>query len=580
MNLRSIAGFLIPCVCALALCGCSGDGTPHSRTTATLERSADSVITEARMTLAGRPDDPDALLRCGKAMLDEVTLRENTFRNMAWRGPAVKLSYFQYIGHNPDHAEVLSPLDSLRAAASYVERALALDRENAAAWRTMGRLYMAMGNGNPKDSMYEDATAAFDTSLFLEPASAEGYFGLGCALYTRNRLPAAVYALNLSISFDSTNGPSYLTLGEALRDTGNVTVAFACFENAARLGLPHAGDYLQIARHYIDETSERRLLGRFASLRKQAPALLKPTVRAALRMGSMYHPGIAMELASRAIELDSSCAEAHLLKTHVYLDEGDTSRAVDEYMEAISLGTTFAGSYGEFPWQFLDRVSDLIPDNDAFMYILGQPGMNWFELAASPKSMARFRRAAERNPEDAVPIYLVGQAYALQHDTARAVEWFDRLTALPPEPYPAMYWRAQWTYVEAGRIDKAVDVYEKFMSDEQGGWITELFGKDKWAEGYSKEKLKRAAAYCMVGFECAWRSGPHNRREEADLAAEQFRRAIQIVPASYVPYYAMAEMYDEVKDSNDAIRYYRKAAALGSTDAADMLKQPSRGKER
>ena len=278
---------------------------------------------------------------------------------------------------------------------------------------------------------------------------------------------AAVSALNLSISFDSTNGPGYLTLGEALRDTGNITVAFACFENAARLGLPHAGDYLQLADHYIDETSERRLLGRFASLRKQAPALLKPTVRAALRMGSMYHPGIALELASHALEIDSSCAEAHLVKTHAYLEEGDTAHAIDEYMDAVALGTTYAGSYGRFPLEFLDRVSDLIPDNDAFMYVLGQPGINSFELAASPKSVARFRRAVERNPGDAVPIYLIAQAYALQHDTARAVEWFDRLTALPAEPYPAMYWRAQWTYLEAGQIDKAVDVYEKFMPDDR-----------------------------------------------------------------------------------------------------------------
>ena len=84
----------------------------------------------------------------------------------------------------------------------------------------------------------------------------------------------------------------------------------------------------------------------------------------------------------------------------------------------------------------------------------------------------------------------------------------------------------------------------------------------------------------MVGFECAWRSGPDNRRANANLAAEQFRRAIQIVPKSYVPWYAMAEMYDEVKDSNDAVRYYRKAAALGSTDAAGMLKQTGRRKER
>ena len=578
MHLKVTAGLLMPGICALAVYSCSGDMTPRTRNAASLGREADSVIAACRRALLTRPDDADALTRCAQAMLDDVTLHDDSFRNLAWNGPDYRLSFFKYIGHRPDRASIMAPIDSLRAAASYVARAIALDRENAAAWRTMGRLDMALGTGGGKDSMYEKATAAFDTSLFLEPASAEGYRGLGCALYSRHRTAEAVSALNLSIAFDSTSGPAYLTLGEALKDTGNFTVAFACFENAARLGLARAGDYIQLARHYDDESSERRLLGRFASLRRQAPSFLKPTVRAALRMGSMYHPAIALDLASRAIGIDSTCAEAHLLKASIFVEEGDTAAALDEYMEALTLGTAPYTSYGGFPAEFIQRVSDLKPDDDALMYLLGQPYIGSLELAASPRAIARYRKAAEERPGAVVPVFLMAQAYALLHDTARAIEWFDRLASLPPEPYPGMYWRAQWTYLDAGKIDKAVSIYQHFMTVDDEGWIPQLFGRDARAGRYPRAKLRLAASYCMVGFECSWRSGPGRPAYWKEMAAEQFNKAIRIVPESYVPYYAMASMYDDIKDRKDAGIYYRKAAALGSTDAMGMLERLGREK--
>jgi len=54
-------------------------------------------------------------------------------------------------------------------------------------------------------------------------------------------------------------------------------------------------------------------------------------------------------------------------------------------------------------------------------------------------------------------------------DTARAFEWFDRATALPRETFPSMYWSIQFAYLGGGQIEKAVNVYRRFLIGNGGG---------------------------------------------------------------------------------------------------------------
>jgi tetratricopeptide (TPR) repeat protein len=529
--------------CALMTHGCAGDPPAHPRSADSIERGLDSVIRLCRGSLAAGSEGADVHTRLGEAILEKVALRARFFRNMVWLWPGSEPGMLRNIGHRIDRISTMSLLDTLREAQSHIAAAIALKPDNGAARRIMGRLYMALSRGMPIDSLYEKATASFDTSLALEPASAEGYFGLGCSLFRRNRSAQALVALNKSLSFDSTNGSAYLMLGEAYMDTGNITFAFACFENAARLGLTTAGEYIQLAEHYTDQQAERRLLGQFAYLRTGAPGLLKPTVRAGLRFLSLYHPAIAMDICSRALEADSSCAEAHLLKTRLYLQEGDTASALDEYMEAFSIGTAPFETYQWFPRELLELAYDRMPDNEILLYIIGQRSSYSGESA---RAIALFQKAVERKPESAVAAYLLGQAFAASRDTARAFEWFDRATALPQEALPSMYWSIQYSYVREGLIQKAVNVYQKYVIDTEQGWVKELLYKEHRPDRYRREKVLLAAAYCAVGYECSWemsRGRPGNRKERA-------------------------------------IEQFRKAAAMGSVDAVESLKKMGGGSDK
>jgi TPR repeat protein len=59
-------------------------------------------------------------------------------------------------------------------------------------------------------------------------------------------------------------------------------------------------------------------------------------------------------------------------------------------------------------------------------------------------------------------------------------------------------------------------------------------------------------------------------------AIERFKRAMQIVPESALPYLGLGSLREDPGEKESALRYYRKAAAMGSLDAIERLKRMDR----
>jgi len=60
-------------------------------------------------------------------------------------------------------------------------------------------------------------------------------------------------------------------------------------------------------------------------------------------------------------------------------------------------------------------------------------------------------------------------------------------------------------------------------------------------------------------------------------AIEQFKRAIEVIPESTVPYPGLGSRREGPGDKEARLRYYRKAAARESADAVESLKRMDRG---
>ena len=557
-------------VWVLLFCGCAGDPPPRTFSAASQERDLDSVIFRCRDELVATPDDAALHARLARSLVDRVMLREINYRNLSWSDPGPYGAALTDITIPLDSFPRVSIPDTLREAESHAARAVALNPGDPDAKRTLGRIYLGLGQSGPSDTMFAKASAQFEAAIALEPRSAESLYGLGCSLFRRNRPADALIALNKSVSIDSSIGSVYLTLGEVYYDTVNIAFAYACYENAARLGLTTAREYLQLAYHYLDDAAERRLLGRIAFLRRDAPAFLKPAIRAVLNAASLYHPAIAMEFASRALEIDSTYADAHILKARLYAEEGDTGSAREEYLEACRLGTAPFFSCVRFPPEIREYALGQLPDNDVSLALFNRPPAPGGSADAIPGWLTE---AVRKRPGSALAAYFLGEAYRDRGDTARAIFWFDRVMSLPPIAFPQMYWTIEQTYLQSGLLPRVVLVFDRCLIGREGNWMTTILGDAPATKRHAKKTLRLAESYCAAGLQCSWmilKGPPGYWKGEA---MKQFNRAMELVPESPGPYVCLGELYLDIGRTREALRYYRVAASRGSQEAIAVLKR-------
>ena len=575
MNHRAITLFHVLGVSMPLICGCASDPAARVITAARQQHDLDSVIAGCRRDLAVSPGESALHARLALALVDRVMLRELNYRNLAWPGQNSYDIPLDEITMPLDSFPRVSIPDTLREAESHASRAVALNPFDPGARSVLGRICLGLAQPVPTDTMLPKATAEFEAAIALEPRSAEAFYGLGCSLMRRNRPAEALIALDKSVAIDSSCGSVYLTLGDAYFDTVNIPYAFACYENAARLGLATAREYLQLAYHYRDDAAERRLMGRLAFLRKDAPAFLKPVVRAGLKAASLYHPALALEFASKAIEVDSTCAAAYLLRSSIYLEEGDTGSARDDYMEACRLGTasllSYAGlPYARFPREVREYVVQQLPDNDVSLALAGPAAAS---RGGSDTIPGLLLEAVRKRPASALAAYFLGEAYSRRGDTARAITCFDQVMSLPPIAYPQMYWTIEATYLQSGLLPKVVQVYDRCLIGKSGEWLVTTLGNNPVAKRRSKETLRLAEAYCAAGLQCSWlilKGPPGYWKNEA---IKQFNIARELIPESPRPYFGLGALYLDLGQNREAGRYYRMAAARGSKEALTVLRR-------
>jgi hypothetical protein len=126
MNLKPAFALFAVAFCALMTYGCAGDPPAHPRSADVTERELDSVILGCRMALRARPDDAEAHVQLGQAILERVVLRRTDYHTMVWWGPASESGTLKDVGRRLDHASAVNLLDTLRVAALHIATAIAL----------------------------------------------------------------------------------------------------------------------------------------------------------------------------------------------------------------------------------------------------------------------------------------------------------------------------------------------------------------------------------------------------------------------------------------------------------------------
>ena len=202
---------------------------------------------------------------------------------------------------------------------------------------------------------------------------------------------------------------------------------------------------------------------------------------------------------SKALELESGLAEAHLAKGLAVMLSKHYEEAVPEFEQAMQLNpklfeTVFwyarahlsQGKYEEAVKLF-ERAASLRPENYETQKFLGQAikslGKDDEAEAANRKTVKLIEQHLELNPDDSRALIIGAAANASIQDTERAVLYAARAIAVDPED-PMLLYNVACTYGMLGRTGDSLDALEKAVSN---GW-----GDKSWLEHDSDLDLIRA----------------------------------------------------------------------------------------
>lgn len=242
---------------------------------------------------------------------------------------------------------------------------------------------------------------------------------------------------------------------------------------------------------------------------------------------------IAINDCKRAIKIDSTNIQNHLLLADVYFAANQTKLSKDKLEEIIKKFPQHTEAYlklGELYYlvkqydKAIDYVNQALKIDETLAQGYYIKGNVYKEIGDTPKAMSSLQTAIEQNPQMIDAYIDLGVLYAAKNNTL-ALQYYNNALKLDPTNAIALYDKA-FFFQQKGIADSAITLYQHILS---------LYP-------HSPHVL-----YNLGAIEFALKKN-HKK------AIEYFTQAIQTKPDYAEAYYARALVKKELNQKTDAIR--------------------------
>lgn len=242
----------------------------------------------------------------------------------------------------------------------------------------------------------------------------------------------------------------------------------------------------------------------------------------------------AKEDYTKAMEIDTSCAKAYIMRSDVYWQLGQTDNALADLSHLIAIAPDNAEAYSKRSFIYRNNLRDddkaladifrVIEIDSNYEDAYRARGYIYYHLGQYGNSMADYNKLIKINPNDAYAYCSRGDVYRLtgQYDKAiveynigieidhknymaynnrglvyviqsqyeKALNDFKKAISLQPPNFPFSYNNAGYVYLQQDKIDLAIEYFNKCLSIEDKFFAANLNLALVYYENGEKERAK------------------------------------------------------------------------------------------
>lgn len=291
----------------------------------------------------------------------------------------------------------------------------------------------------------------------------------------------------------------------------------------------------------------------------------------------------AKSASSRALELDSETATAHVTLAMIYTEAGRLDVAAEELKKARALNAQSAELYAALAelYQKQGRTGDVEPTFQKAVDLepgqwryLNQLGLYYFSVGKNGEAARQFEAAVKLNPDNPRAWNNLGLAYRRLNRLAEAQAAYEKSLVL--EPAFGTLSNLGTILQFQGKDAEAVEVYRRAVAMNPSNYV--IWGNlasalNRTASG--KEAAREAYEKAVAVAEAALQRSPKDASTIAvlgclyasmgmpDKSAPLLRQAVALAPGNPQVLYRVAEGYEFLHQRSDALKWMREALSSG-----------------
>jgi len=277
--------------------------------------------------------------------------------------------------------------------------------------------------------------------------------------------------ISIRLEKDSLNSDLHNKLAKIYNDESEYGKALNSIRKALELDSLNADYFITLADIYMNMTKIQNSLN---SLEK-AVELDPENIPALTKLAETYivfrDYDQTAKYIGKVLELDNINAKAYYLKAIIFMETGDTAKAVNnfqiavdidqEYFEAyVQLGILFSSRNNKLAIDYYNNALNIQPDNLDVKYLLG---MFYQETLDFDRAISLYNSILILNPEYTFAYYNIGYINLVyMQDFETAVKFFSDAIQSDPS-YVDAYYNRGYSYELNGDYRNAINDYAKTM---------------------------------------------------------------------------------------------------------------------